>query len=74
LSGGPISQCCVTELFINLPSLWVVAEAGELNLNSVDAVDAVYEEDEDEDERYLDFGLDASATMRSNATYLHAIL
>jgi hypothetical protein len=55
LSGGPISQCCVTELFINLPSLWVVAEAGELNLNSVDAVDAVYEEDEDEDKRYLHF-------------------
>ena len=40
---------------MNLPSLWVVAEAGELNLNSVDAVNAVYKEDEDKDERYLHF-------------------
>ena len=74
LPGGSISQCCVSEIFVNLPSLRVVAEAGELNLNSVDAVDAVYEEDEDEDERYLHFELDASATVRFNATYLHAIL
>ena len=64
----------MSEIFVNLPSLRVVAEAGELNLNSVDAVDAVYEEDEDEDERYLHFELDASATVRFNATYLHAIL
>jgi hypothetical protein len=74
LSEGPVSQCCSSGYFINSPSLWVVAEAGELNLNSVDAVNAVYEEDEDENERYLHFQLDASTAMRSIAAYLHAIL
>ena len=59
----------------DLPALLgVAAEAGQLNLDAVDTVDAVYEEDEDEDERYLHFELDASATVRFNATYLHAIL
>lgn len=35
----------------DLPALLgVAAEAGQLNLDAVDTVDAVYEEDEDEDE------------------------
>lgn len=39
----------------DLPSLrGVSAEAGQLNLDAVDAVDAVYEKDENEDEGNLD--------------------
>jgi hypothetical protein len=34
----------------HLPSLVALIGSGELNLNSVDAVDAVNEEDENEDE------------------------
>lgn len=37
----------------NLPVLATFGGSGQLNLDAIDAVDAVYEEDEDEDKGYL---------------------
>jgi hypothetical protein len=37
----------------DLPILTALCGSGQLNLDAIDAVDAVYEEDEDEDKGYL---------------------
>lgn len=49
-------------------------ECGQLYLDTVDAVDAINEEDEDENERDLYIHIRLDLMLPSPCSYLHAIL